>query len=175
MVLPASPRILVAGTSGAGKSTLAASISEKLDLPYMEIDSLFHGENWTPRVTFLDDIEAIAAGERWVSEWQYEDARPILARRATTMVWLDYRWPVQMSRAIRRTVRRRLAGDELWNGNTEGPLVGVLTDDEHIIRWAWRTRHSLRDLPERLAADHPHLTLVRLRSSRAAERWLDSI
>ena len=168
-------RIVIAGSSGAGKTTLARAVSDKLDLPFTEIDSVFHGENWMPRESFLDDVRAIAARDEWVSEWQYEPARPILAARATMMVWLDYPWPVQMSRAIRRTARRRLRREELWNGNQEGPLLGIFTDEEHIIRWAWRTRHKLRDLPERLERDHPHLDLVRLKSQRETDRWLATI
>lgn len=175
MSRPTLQRLVIAGTSGAGKTTLARAVSERLDLPFTEIDSLFHGPDWTPRESFLDDVKAIAAGERWVSEWQYEPARPILAARATTMVWLDYPWPVQMSRAIRRTVRRRLRREELWNGNQEGPLLSIFTDDEHIIRWAWQTRHKLRDLREQVSEEYPWLELIRHRSPRATRRWLDQI
>lgn len=168
-------RILVAGASGAGKSTLAAGISAKLGIPYTEIDSLLHGPNWEPCVDFLHDVAGIADGENWVSEWQYADALAILAHRATMVVWLDYGWPLQMSRVIRRTVRRRLTRQELWNGNREGPLRTVFTDDEHVVRWAWQTRHHWRDLPERMSRDYPQLALVRLRSPREAQRWLGDL
>ena len=174
-VMEHAQRILVAGASGAGKSTLAAGISAKLGIPYTEIDSLFHGPNWEPREDFLRDVAAIAEGETWVSEWQYVDALAILAGRATTMVWLDYRWPLQISRVIRRTVRRRLTRQELWNGNREGPLRTVFTDDEHVVRWAWQTRHNLRDLPERMTEEYPQLALVRLRSPRDARRWVSEL
>lgn len=175
MPLPARPRIVIAGNSGAGKSTLAASLSDKLELSYVEIDSLFHGEDWVPRDSFLEDVSAFVGRDSWIIEWQYESARPILAGRATTMVWLDYRWPVQMSRAIRRTARRRLTREELWNGNKEGPMRGVFTDKEHVIRWAWRTRHQHRGLGESLTRDYPHLDLVRLRSPRETQRWIRSL
>ncbi len=175
MASPSLHRIVVVGPSGVGKTTLARAVSEKLDLPYTEIDALFHGPDWRPRDSFLDDVRTLAAGDRWITEWQYDPARPILADRATTMVWLDYPWPIQMSRAIRRTVRRRLRREELWNGNREGSLLGIFTDDEHIIRWAWHTRHKFRELPEQLAVDHPHLAFIRLRSQREADRWLASL
>ena len=42
-------RVVVAGVSGVGKSTLARRISDALDLPYTEIDGLYHGAGWIPR------------------------------------------------------------------------------------------------------------------------------
>src|SRR5689334_20550443 len=40
-------RILVTGASGAGKTTLRQTISDVLDLPTVELDSLHHGPGWT--------------------------------------------------------------------------------------------------------------------------------
>ncbi|BAY82343.1 hypothetical protein NIES267_18220 [Calothrix parasitica NIES-267] len=37
-------RICVIGTSGAGKTTLALQVSQKLNIPHFELDSLF----WEP-------------------------------------------------------------------------------------------------------------------------------
>lgn len=55
--IPGCPqRILVAGTSGSGKTTLAARIGERLHLPHVEIDALFHGPGWTVRPTFETDV-----------------------------------------------------------------------------------------------------------------------
>jgi adenylate kinase family enzyme len=66
--LPRRPqRILVAGTSASGKTTLAARIGERLGVRHVEIDALFHGPGWTPRETFVaevDDFIAARAGSR---------------------------------------------------------------------------------------------------------------
>lgn len=53
-----------------------------LDVPHTEIDSLFHGPNWTPRQSFVADVEALTNAEAWVTEWQYGQARGMLAQRA---------------------------------------------------------------------------------------------
>ena len=168
-------RILVAGTSGAGKSTLARRVSNALGLPYTELDSLFHGPGWTPRAEFEDDVRAVVAQDAWVSEWQYTPVRPLLLERAELLVWLDLPTPVVLWQVGRRTLRRRLRRTELWNGNLEPPLWTVLADRDHILRWAWRTRHKLRGLDARLAREAPHLQVVRLRSRRAVERWVHSL
>ncbi|WP_314854039.1 AAA family ATPase [uncultured Microbacterium sp.] len=174
--LPARPRrVIVAGVSGVGKTTLAGRISDILDIPHTEIDGLFHGENWTPRESFLGDVRALVAGEAWVTEWQYSLARPLLAERADLLIWLDLPFlRVALPRVIRRTVRRRRRRQELWNGNVEPPLVTFFTDPEHIVRWAWSTRHTYRERVPRADAEHENLVVVRLRSQREVDAWLSS-
>ncbi|MDE0318716.1 hypothetical protein [Candidatus Poriferisodalis multihospitum] len=49
-------RILVAGAVAAGKSTLARQIGAAWGLPYVEMDSLYHGPAWEPRPTFRDEV-----------------------------------------------------------------------------------------------------------------------
>lgn len=169
------PRVIVVGSSGSGKTTLAARIAAILGIPHVETDALYHGPGWVPRPSFLEDVRVLAASEAWVTEWQYREARPLLLERATLAVWLDYPVWLRMSRSIRRTVRRRVRRVELWNGNVEAPLWTILTDRDHIIRWAWQTRHKYDDIPERFARESPGLPLVRLRSQADAEAWLASL
>jgi adenylate kinase family enzyme len=159
--LPARPRrILVAGTSGAGKTTLARRVAALLDLPHIEIDALFHGPRWTPRDTFQSEVHRFSAGSCWVTEWQYSQVRAILAQRADLLVWLDLPRALVMRQVIRRTVRRRLNRQVLWNGNCEPPLWTLLTDREHIIRWAWATHHKTAARVAALLEDHPDLVVV---------------
>lgn len=174
---PRPRRIVVAGLPGAGKTTLAARIAERLGVPHVEMDALFHGRGWVPRPEFLADVGRLAASDAWVTEWQYAEARPILTARADVMVWLDLPVAQTMAQLVWRTTRRRLARVELWNGNREVPLLQVLWERDHIIRWAWRSRHKYRTLPARVAAARreaglPDLPIVRLRSHREARRWL---
>ncbi len=171
--LPAPPRrILVAGTSGSGKSTLARRLSVVLEVPYVELDALHHGPNWTPRPTFEADVRGFAAGPAWVTEWHYGAVRDLLAARADCLVWLDLPRRVVMRQVIARTVRRRLRRESLWNGNIEPPLGTILRDRDHIIRWAWRTHPKTARRIDALAVRRPDLPIVRLRSHREAELWL---
>lgn len=168
-------RVLVAGTSGAGKTTLAAAIGTSLNLAHVEIDALFHGPNWTPRPQFTAEVDAFSRQDRWVTEWQYQAVRPLLAERADLMVWLDLpRWQVMRQVTI-RTVRRRLRRQEIWNGNQEPALRKVLTDRDHIVRWAWRTHTETRPRVLALNEALPALPIVRLRSHTEAKRWLQSL
>jgi adenylate kinase family enzyme len=168
-------RIVVAGASGAGKSTLARAISARLDLPYTEIDSLYHGAGWTQRPSFLDDIRAFAAGERWVCEWQYDVGRPVLLERCDPMVWLDLPRRVTVGRVTRRTLRRRFRREVLWNGNREGPLWQIFTDPEQIIRWAWSSHPRTAERVPVVERIRPELPIVRLRGAAEVGRWVESL
>jgi adenylate kinase family enzyme len=171
--LPNRPaRVVVAGTSGAGKTTLAARVGRELGIPHVELDALFHGPDWTPRREFVADVRRFCATDTWVTEWQYERVRHLLAMRADLLVWLDLSRTRVTWQVTRRTVRRRLRRERLWNGNVERPLWTVFTDPQHIVRWAW-TRHP--HTAARVAAardERPELVVVRLPGHRAAERWI---
>ncbi|MFF2390024.1 AAA family ATPase [Agromyces sp. NPDC058104] len=171
--MPEHPhRILVAGASGAGKTTLARRIAAASGLPYQEIDALFHGPDWTPRPSFVDDVDAFTSQAGWVTEWQYGVVQPMLAERGQLLVFLDYSRARVMRQVIARTLRRRLRREELWNGNREAPFHTILTDPEHIVRWAWRTHGTRAALVQEAAARNPGLEVVRLRAPREAEAWL---
>lgn len=138
----------------------------------MELDALFHGHGWIPRATFVADVQAFSALPGWVTEWQYGAVRPLLAERADLLVWLDLDRATAMRQLIRRTVLRRLRRQVLWNGNVEPALWTILTDREHLLRWAWSTHATAARRVAALQHEHPHLTVVRLPSHQAVRRWL---
>jgi adenylate kinase family enzyme len=180
MLGPADPlscpirRIGVAGASGVGKTTLCRIISERLAVPTVEIDSLYHGPEWTRRPSFVADVDHFTSAPEWVIEWGYRRARPILNERMDLLIWLDHpRWTV-VRRVVSRTVARRLRRQELWNGNREPPLWTFFTDPEHIVRWSWQVygEYAVK-IAELLASpEGERLTLVRLSGQRQVDAWL---
>ena len=170
--LPHRPRrVLVAGTSGSGKTTLAARIAIALQLPHVEIDALFHGPAWTPRPSFEVDVHRFSAEPSWLTEWQYSSVRAHLADRADLLIWLDLPRSLVLRQVIRRTLRRRLRRQHLWNGNVEPPLWTIVTDREHIVRWAWRTHRRTAARVAELRRRRPDLVVVQLRSRAEIARW----
>lgn len=169
-------RVLIAGVTGSGKTTLARRIAELWDLRHVEIDGLFHGENWTPRPSFLDDVRAFAAEDRWVTEWQYtsKGTDEILAPRAQLVIWLDYPYRVVRTRLLRRTIGRSILRTRMWNDNVEKPIWKMFRGEpeENIIAWQTKTLHKWKERMPDVVGDHPHLTIVRLRHPRETERWL---
>jgi adenylate kinase family enzyme len=165
-------RVLIAGSSGAGKSTLAAELARRDQLPYTELDSLYHGPGWVPRPEFLDDVRAVVAGDRWTSEWQYNKARPLLLARADTLIWLDFPRRTVMHRVLRRSFRRAVLREPIFNGNTEGLRDWI--DPAHPVRWAWSTHGQLTAKVQAAIEQRPDLTVIRLRSPAEVRRWLAS-
>lgn len=172
--LPRRPfRVAVAGVSGTGKTALASRIAVLIGAPHFEIDGLYHGPNWVPRESFLDDVRSMLAQDSWTTEWQYKAARPLLTERADIVVWLDLPfWTTTLPRLVRRTLHRRLKREVLWNGNIEPPLRTFFTDPDHIVRWAISTRFKYRAKVLALEAASPHVAVVRLCSQQQVEQWL---
>ncbi|QMU98339.1 AAA family ATPase [Microbacterium esteraromaticum] len=175
--LPFRPeRVLIAGVTGSGKTTLARRVAARWGVRHVEIDALFHGPDWIPRPSFLDDVRAFAAEDRWVTEWQYtsKGTDEILAPRAQLVLWLDYPWSVVRSRLVRRTVARHVLRTELWNGNRERGLANIFNRDaeENILLWQTRTLHKWAERMPAVEARFPHLTIVRFTHPRETERWL---
>ena len=177
--LPMTPeRVLVAGVTGSGKTTLSGRIAALWGLRHVEIDGLFHGPDWTPRPTFLDDVRAFAAEDRWVTEWHYtsKGTDEILTPRAHLAIWLDYPYRIVRSRLLRRTVSRSILRTRMWNDNVEKPIWRMFqgAPDENILAWQTKTLHKWAERMPEVSERFPHLTIVRLRHPRETERWLRS-
>jgi adenylate kinase family enzyme len=167
--------VLVAGVSGVGKSTLARRIAEALGLAYTEIDALYHGPNWTPRVQFETDVADFTSADAWITEWQYSPVRALLAQRADTLIWLDLPARVAISRVVRRTWHRARTHEPLWNGNTEPGIWHAMTNRDGIIRWAITTRAKSRRNVHAAESEYPRLQIVRLRSQREVDDWVSAL
>jgi adenylate kinase family enzyme len=170
-----SRRIVVVGVSGAGKTSLARRISTRVGVPHADMDGFFHGRGWVRRPEAVSDVATFVAREAWVTERPYSDVADLVYGRAQLVVWLDLPTWRTMYQVIGRTVSRRLRRTELWHGNIEGPLWRVFVDREHVVRWAWSTRHRYQDWPDALHADWPDLPVVRLRSHAEADAWLAAL
>ena len=58
----------IIGTSGAGKSSLGRTLATRLDVPYVELDGMFHQPNWSqlPPPEFERRVAEVAAEPSWV-------------------------------------------------------------------------------------------------------------
>ncbi|MDI6526777.1 adenylate kinase [Pseudomonas otitidis] len=138
-------RISIVGGSGAGKTYLAKLLSQRLGLPHIEQDAIFHQPGWQPlpRDEFRERVTQALAEPRWVVEGSYSATRPLILARAETVIWLDLPRTLVMYQIVTRTLGRLLTRKTLWNGNRER-LRNVISLDpsRSIILWSW-TRHSL--------------------------------
>ncbi|MFI6925472.1 hypothetical protein ACIBIZ_36410 [Nonomuraea spiralis] len=170
-------RILVAGISGAGKSTLARALSSRLSVPYHEMDALyFAGPGWAVDETFPARVAEIAGSPAWIFDsFGYPEVRDLLWERADTVVWLDYPRRVVMPRILRRSLRRTLLREPVFNGNRE-TVAGWFRGD-HPAWWAW-SQHAARRAEIRRRARDPRfapLRVLRFSSTYSSAVWLRSL
>ncbi|HEY6789138.1 MAG TPA: hypothetical protein VI365_17685, partial [Trebonia sp.] len=135
-------RVSVTGTAGSGKSTLARALAALLQVPHLELDSVYHQPEWTPlpRDEFRARVERFAAQDGWVTDGNYSSVQDLVWQRADTVAWLDLPRHLVMRRLLWRTVRRVMTRQELWNGNREHWRAFFSLDPERsVLVWAWTT------------------------------------
>ena len=127
----------------------------------------------TPRPEFADDVAAMLATRRWVTEYQYRPVKAALLDRAEAVVWLDHPFLLVACRLLRRSVLRVVTRRVLCNGNRE--QVSTWLRPSHPLRivfsreFAAKRRRTEQELAEAAARG---VTVVRLCGARQAARWL---
>lgn len=168
-------RVAVVGTSGSGKTTFAATLAAKLQAPHVELDALHWRPNWieAPREEFRAAVAAATAADRWVSDGNYSIVRDLVWGRATAVIWLNYRFPTVMGRALWRTVHRSLSREELYSGNRESLSSAFLSRDS-ILLWVVTSYRRNRRRYTALFEDaaFAHLDRLELRRPSEATRFV---
>jgi adenylate kinase family enzyme len=164
-------RIAVVGGSCSGKSTVARRLAEPNDLPYVELDALHWGPNWTPcpKDEFRARVEAAISGDAWVVDGNYTGKLgDLVLARADLVVWLDLPLRVTLPRLWSRTRRRMREQTELWGGNRETWRDVLLSRDSLVVYTLRTHRGKRRRYEQRLA----RYEMVRLTSPAEIEAWL---
>ncbi len=166
--------VIVSSASASGKTTLGQELARRLDAPFHDLDALNHGPGWTEATAaeLRAAVEPLVAGERWVIDGAYRGKLgDLVLAAADTVVWLDLPMRTWLPRLLRRTVRRIVTREELWNGNRE-TLRGAVWGRGALIPYAFRSYARRRRLYPIELARYP---LVRLRSTADVERWLAGV
>jgi adenylate kinase family enzyme len=171
-------RIVVGGSSCAGKTTFSRRLAQCLALPHIELDALYWLPHWVPRPPheFRALVAQAVAQEHWVVDGNYSAVRDLVWSRATTVVWLNYAFPLVFWRALTRTVRRGIRQEELFTGNRES-LWRSFFSRESILWWVITTFRQRRRQYRALFNDPEWARLMRLEFCTAseAERFLGTL
>lgn len=171
-------KINVIGTSGSGKSTLARGISQKLNIPYIELDALYWRSDWqgTPDDEFFARLtQKMAASQSWVIDGNYKRSQPVKWRDIDLIIWVDYSFGRTLYQAVRRAATRAWQGKEIWagTGNCETFRKSFFSRDS-IIMWTLKTFANNRRQYQALLSDPDwqHVRFVRLRSPKQTQLFL---
>lgn len=135
-------RIAVIGSSGSGKSTLAKQLGVQLNIQWIELDELFWQPHWQERSQeeFCNLVQAATASGTWVVDGNYATARSIIWPKATTIICLNYAFPLVLYRIFKRSIIRAATQQKLFAGNVETFQKTFLSRDS-IIWWVLTTYH----------------------------------
>ena len=126
-------RIIVVGTSGSGKTTLARELAHRLGLTHIELDALHWEPNWTstPTDRLRAKVQAALANapDGWTICGNYRAVNDAIWPFTDTLIWLDYSMTVVAWRIFRRTMRRCLRRETLWDGCRESLWLQFCTKD----------------------------------------------
>lgn len=165
---------VIASASGNGKTTFGRALAQRLDVRFVELDSLVHGPNWTetPDAELRALVEPIVRSDAWVIDGTYwRKIGHLVLDGADTVVWLDLPLHVWLPRLVRRTWRRRQGHESLWNENRE-TLRNAFWGRESLFAFAFRMHFERRRTWPVELAGYP---VVRLRSVEEVDRWLGSV
>lgn len=177
---PPMRRVSVVGNSGSGKTTLARELADRLGVPYVELDAIFHQPGWQelPKDQFRARVGELVAQPGWVVDGNYSSVRDLVMGRADTVLWLDPPRRRVMRQIVWRTTRRAVLRRELWNGNRERfANLFRLDPQQSVISWAWVKHTHYRQTYHALSTDPAfgHLRFVRLESKADVRRLLDEV
>lgn len=171
-------RTVVIGTSCSGKTTFAVKLAQLLRVQHIELDALNWLPDWTerPKEEFRLIVEKAVSADEWVADGNYSKTRDIVWSRATAFVWLDYSFPVVLSRAFRRTIRRIFDREILFSGNRETFRMSFLSRDS-ILLWVLKTYHRRqREYPRLLSEFQNRDVEIRVfRTPAEAEKFLSQL
>lgn len=172
-------RIVVIGTSGSGKSTLAEQAAARLNAPFVELDGLHFPPEWgeVSVEEFRRRVNEAISGERWAVAGNYADVRDLIWQRADTLVWLDYPLPLVFWRLFRRTIKRVVRQEDLWDtGNRETWQIAFLSRHS-VLYWLLKTYPGFAAKTVRLlqAPEHAHLRVLRFKAPGEAEAWVKTV
>jgi len=169
-------RITIIGTSCSGKTTLANRLSQKLNIPHLELDQLHWRENWTINPNFMTEVESATSQPEWVIDGNYTKVRQLIWNNADTLIWLNYSFPLVFFRALKRSYRRVTTKKKLFGGNVETWQITLFSSDS-ILWWVIKTyRRRKREYSIIMQSeDYPHINKIELKSPKELERFLSNL
>jgi adenylate kinase family enzyme len=172
-------RIIVVGTTGAGKSTLGEQAARRLGVPFLELDGYFWLPGWVQATNeaFRQRVAEAVADESWVAGGNYSRARDLIWSRADTLVWLDYPLQLTLWRLFRRTIKRIVTQEDLWNTGNRETWKSQFWSRDSLFLWAVRSheryRHEYANLLKQ--PEYSHLQVYRFSKPAEANEWFNHL
>lgn len=102
-------KIIIIGNMGSGKSTLAKKVRDVTKIPLLQLDSLWHSTDYSPKAKewFINQQRLFMKQNGWIIEGNYGGSLKQRISNANLIVWLRVPRTTAVFRVIRRSIRFR--------------------------------------------------------------------
>lgn len=169
-------KIVIVGSTGSGKTTLGSKLSKLLDIPHVQLDSLFWKPNWCESTNdeFRAKVEEAVSQDKWIIDGNYARNQDITTGNADTIIWLDYPLYKITFRVLKRSIKRVLTKEPLWHNNRES--FRKLFSKDSIVLFAI-TSYNRKNSRYRIMINDRSTGVkwIRIRNGREYNKLLDQI
>jgi adenylate kinase family enzyme len=169
-------KINIIGTSGSGKTTFGKQLAKILNVPFIEMDALYWGPDWTGPADqdLFYRLRKALESENWVLDGNYSRTQDIKWEQVEIVIWLDFSFPRTIYQAIIRSIPRLFSQNELWPGTGNRESLRMLLSRDSIVLWTIQSygRRKKKYLSYLEADEFSHIHFHRLRSPREAYQFL---
>lgn len=115
-------RVAIIGSAGSGKTTFAKTLGSLLGRQVVHLDKILWGENWT-QLTHEQQTQILAPvvdSDQWIVDGLWASTLEMRYKRATLVIFLNYKPSLCAWRAFTRSVKHRgKQRDDLATGCVE--------------------------------------------------------
>ena len=164
-------RIMIIGCPGSGKSRLALELREKLGIPVVHLDQLWHKQGWShiTREDFDSRLAMAMNMDRWIIDGNYSRTIPQRLAQCDTIIYLDFdRWECLLGVAQRILSYRGKVRPDMADGCPE-------RFDWEFIKFVWNFNKNNRVMNYTYLAQAKHAEQIVLKSRKEVRAFLESL
>ncbi|PHM45578.1 ATPase AAA [Xenorhabdus miraniensis] len=138
-------KVWIVGSPGSGKSTMSRKVASALGCKHVELDAIVWNKGWTKCDFLSANAEINQLNEKHnsiVFDGGYDQFRSTLYEVVDVVILMSVPFPISFFRVLRRSVKRVLTKEMLWNGNIE--TFGGITKKDGMLHYAFTQRNKIR-------------------------------
>lgn len=164
-------KIIVIGCPGSGKSTLALQLKEKLGLPVVHLDQLWHSPGWKhiTREAFDAQLDMALNMDRWIIDGDYNRTMAQRLAKCDTVIYLDFsRWQCLLGVLRRMLSHRGKVRPDMAEGCEE-------RIDVDFLKYVWNYNRNNRVRNNTYLAQAKHAKRIVLNNRKEVREFLETL